>query len=48
MLRFHFRRDAADPNVIQRTSIAPANQSEYLAWRGQVTEHDAVECDHGD
>ena len=30
------------------TSVAPANQSEYLAWRRQVTEHDAVECHDGD
>ncbi len=33
---------------LQRLPIATASQSEYLAWRRDVTEDDSVEGHHGD
>jgi hypothetical protein len=48
VLGFHLRREAANPNVVQRLPIATASPPEYLAWRRDVTEDDAVEGHHGD
>src|SRR4029453_14940031 len=48
VFRLHLRRAAADPNVVQRVSVAAASPSEYLARCRQVAEHDAVECHNGD